>query len=1338
MMTVHPLHAGDGYTYLTREVASGDNRLERGQDLADYYTAEGTPPGLWGGRAAAALEVSGTVREDQMKALFGEGLHPEAEERIAAAIASGATGVAAIEAQRLGRRFATFRNDVPFMRRVREAFDTERQATGAPLTEQQRTAIRYRIGADQFHKEIGRSPANEAELVRYMATQKRRERQPVAGYDCVFTPQKSVSVLWGLGDDHVRQAVEDAHHAAVDEALAWIEDNAAYTRIGKAGVAQIETTGLMYARFDHRDNRNGDPNLHTHTAISTKVQGVDGKWRSLDGRVLHKLAVAASERYNTSVMAHLTDSLGVRFTAREQTGVGKRPVLEIDGIPNELLTEFSRRDAIERRLGELVAEYRTAHGKDPSKAMQLQLADKATLETREGKAPARSLAAMRAEWQHRATARVGSRELRRILRTVGGHHTDTVTADDIDHHRIAASVIERLSVDRATWNQWHVTAEAQRQIRSHRFTTPAERATATERVVESAVGRYSVRLTVTPDATPAALRRSDGASVLTVHGNQTYTSSDVLAKESRIVAAAKTPTAVMASNEAFAAALAAQHRLDGHRLNPGQEALARHFVSSGMLVSAGIGPAGTGKTTAMKVVANAWRATGGEVIALGPSAVAAGVLGDELTLTGRTIADVLTRHDHGLDTGITTGTLVLVDEAGLASTHQLDRLIGIAADHGAVVRLLGDPQQLAAVESGGALRLVANETNAPELTEVHRFRTPEEADMSLRLRKGDQSVAAWHAAKDRITHGMADDLVDKVFAAWRADTEAGKTSLMIAASNATVTELNDRARTDRIATGLVTGPSVALSDGLHASAGDHIVTRLNDSNLRAVGTRGERVRNGDLWTVETVRRDGSLDVRHLDHGGRVTLPAPYVETVCQLGYATTVNRCQGMTVDGTHSIVDPSMARQNLYVMSTRGRDYNMLYIPVDHIVDLDMDHAHPDRKIADEVLRAVIARDGSDVSATEQQREAAAANLRLSHNIPGYGYANDLLDAGRFEALAREHLGDRIATTMTGEDAWDAFVHQAQRAEKVGLDIGPLLAETAAERELSSAKSISEVLHWRLESKINAGIDEADAWADHLKPALRDAFGRHAETILDDHDGWSDLAVRLRRIDRTGIDPARAIDELHANIAAAEPTAHDLIELSEQHWPIGRAPRNPAAPSWVAPPPLDRDGIDHDVVAWSHRRYTEIADRTRELGQHAAAEQPAWTAHLGELPDGGIDRARWIAAAGQAAAYREQFGIATDRTLLGDEPEHGDAASAYNHITTRVRELHGEPALVARDAGDLVDRTALVQEQHRHDEQLEQQRTERRRLEETRRAERREQIRRQEGQDRRRNGPTL
>ena len=131
--------------------------------------------------------------------------------------------------------------------------------------------------------------ASEAERTRLAATEARRGRRAVAGFDLVFTPVKSVSLLWALGDAEIQAQVEAAHHEALRSTLDWVEQHAAFTRTGHGGVAQVDTTGLLAVAFDHRESRSGDPDLHTHVAVANKVCGTDGKWRSLDARGLYAL-----------------------------------------------------------------------------------------------------------------------------------------------------------------------------------------------------------------------------------------------------------------------------------------------------------------------------------------------------------------------------------------------------------------------------------------------------------------------------------------------------------------------------------------------------------------------------------------------------------------------------------------------------------------------------------------------------------------------------------------------------------------------------------------------------------------------------------------------------------------------------------------------------------------------------------------------------------------------------------------------------------------------------------------------------------------------------------------
>ena len=97
--------------------------------------------------------------------------------------------------------------------------------------------------------------------------------------------------------------------------------------------------------FTHRDSRAGDPDLHTHVAVANKVQTLDGRWLSIDGRVLFKANVAASETYNTALEQHLRDSLGVRFAERPGTDPAKRPIREIVGVDPRLNQRWSTRRA---------------------------------------------------------------------------------------------------------------------------------------------------------------------------------------------------------------------------------------------------------------------------------------------------------------------------------------------------------------------------------------------------------------------------------------------------------------------------------------------------------------------------------------------------------------------------------------------------------------------------------------------------------------------------------------------------------------------------------------------------------------------------------------------------------------------------------------------------------------------------------------------------------------------------------------------------------------------------------------------------------------------------------
>ncbi|MDR1187773.1 MAG: AAA family ATPase [Bifidobacteriaceae bacterium] len=229
------------------------------------------------------------------------------------------------------------------------------------------------------------------------------------------------------------------------------------------------------------------------------------------------------------------------------------------------------------------------------------------------------------------------------------------------------------------------------------------------------------------------------------------------------------------------------------------EAITR-VVAPGCVVDILVGPAGAGKTTTMRTLREVWenQAGRGSVVGLSPSATAARVLGTELGIPTENTAKWLTDH-HTRRTAFAKGQLVIVDEASLAGTSTLDPICGHAANTGARVLLVGDWAQLQAVEAGGAFALLAaDREDAPTLVDVHRFTREWEKTASLDLRHGRVEAINTYVSHGWVTAGTDEEMRDAAYSAWRADMGKWRASILIAEDRRTVTQLNARAREDRI------------------------------------------------------------------------------------------------------------------------------------------------------------------------------------------------------------------------------------------------------------------------------------------------------------------------------------------------------------------------------------------------------------------------------------------------------------------------------------------------------------------------------------------------------------
>lgn len=286
----------------------------------------------------------------------------------------------------------------------------------------------------------------------------------------------------------------------------------------------------------------------------------------------------------------------------------------------------------------------------------------------------------------------------------------------------------------------------------------------------------------------------------------------------------------------------------------------------------------------MSALRRAWeeRRSMGSVVGLAPSAAAAEVLAGDLGISTENTAKWLHEHRQG-NWHLKPGQLVIIDEASLAGTLAIDAITTQAAEVSAKVLLVGDWAQLAAVDAGGAFgMLVRDRGDAPELTDVQRFRNDWEKHASLQLRIGDTDVIDAYIHQNRVTPGTYEQILEHAYQAWITDQQAGKASVLIEEPLDTVTQLNMRARTDRILAGDVALDGVKLHDGNEASRGDLVITRQNDRRM-SVG-RGW-VKNGDRWNVVHAHDDRSLTVRRAFSKWRttITLPAAYVAENVELG-----------------------------------------------------------------------------------------------------------------------------------------------------------------------------------------------------------------------------------------------------------------------------------------------------------------------------------------------------------------------------------------------------------------------------------------------------------------------
>jgi conjugative relaxase-like TrwC/TraI family protein len=1070
-VSIRRMTLGSGYKYLISSVAQSDGASQKASALTRYYAESGTPPGRFLGAGLAGLNngngvaAGSHVAEEQLFNMLGMLSDP-------------------ITGQPLGRPPRA--QKASYAERVKDRINNEtKDLTGAEKAD--------RIAQIRLDERAEESKISRA----------------VAGFDLTFSVTKSVSAAWSVADAGTQAVIYDAHLRALQYVLSYAEQQVVSSRSGKNGVVQEQVRGVVAAAFDHWDSRAGDPHLHTHVVIMNRAQSADGQWRTLDSRGVFKATVGLSEMHEAVVSDYLTEALGWGWDPSKRLH-SDVPKYEVAGVPAALQREFSTRTVeINEATDELIGRFKAARGRAPSSREVLQLRQQATLQTRPDK-QVQPLAQQVLRWRARAATVLGTDPVAWVHTLRDRNDLPLLRADDFADAMLrdaGAVAVYTVSEKRATFSRSNIFAEMHRQFMGVRFASADDRMAVVERAVDIALA--DVLLISAPELahTPRRFTRADGTSKFRFKGFELYTTQTVLDAESRLLQAGRSTTGPIVP-VGIVADVAGQNLHGKHYGLSSDQALAvEQIATSGRVLDVLVGPAGTGKSTTLGGLRAAWerRYGPGSVVGLAPSATAADVLADELAIPTENTAKWLTEAalqparlaeidqlrsrlhrskstvaraavQNRIDTlierierwSIKPGQLVIVDEASLAGTFALDTLTEQAQNAGAKLLLAGDWAQLSAVSASGAFGMLVKDRDlAPELSDVRRFTNQWEKAASIQLRIGLEDVVDAYHQHDRIAGGNREQMLDRLYQAWKADTEDGKKTLMIAADHETVRELNDRARAGLAAAGAVGFDGVEVTTGSRVGVGDKVVTRENNRRLT---TGSGWVKNGDLWTVTEVSEDGSVTVQRAGGRGQVVLPADYVAAHLELAYATTAHRLQGRTVDTAHAFITATTQREPLYVMATRGREANLLYVDTSYDPDTDTYHGPPIERPATDVLRQVLATEGKDKSATETIRDDWAEQTGITRGWAEYDTIARHAQAERWDTLLdNSGLTDHQAAGARESEAYGPLLASFREAEARGLDIEHALPRLVQGRSLAGADDIASVLHGRVDRWMQA-----------------------------------------------------------------------------------------------------------------------------------------------------------------------------------------------------------------------------------------------------------------------------
>ncbi|MET7403568.1 MobF family relaxase [Dactylosporangium sp. NPDC005572] len=1285
MLSITKIHPGAGVNYLLNQVAPGKHDFRPGPNnsAVTYFAnaeALGGAPGWWAGQAQELFGIGPIVQAEELQRLIGEGRHPLTGEQLG----------------RLWRRYEAL-TDSRREERAQQALD----ALPVDATVEQRWKVWLDVWTAPERRPVSGydvtvSMRKSESLLWAFGDDTVKAHVMAAHHSAIratVVHLRTHAAFTRLGTDGVAQVDTDGLAVAVfDHRMSREQDPQVHSHIVIS--SKVAVTG------DNGERR----------------------WYALDGRALYQASVSARIVYERAVEVELGRRLGVRYAARpgstirEIVGISPRAVAVYSkrraAIEAAVAAEPAAGSAAMsmrrwRRLAQ-VATLRTRLRKDGAESTAQAVRRWGAEDARHGLDTAGEVRTIVAGHVRHDTAEVAVRALRRARRALaeGAELTEldvdaAVVAlgvgDEERRAEVLAEAVRRdprlavgravrdLSADRAVFNLDHLELAIGRILHISASEGTSRDWSRVHRLAVHAANRgwYGLRVLTPPGLVswgPTLLRGSDRQPIYTRHRQLLLTTQAVLDVEQQVLGYAAQLRATSAP-AGLLQQVAEELQLSAEK----REALV-HLLGDERSVVGVVGPAGTGKTYLQRAVGVVAARAGIPVLGLTVSQNAAEVLAAESRRDGaagfRTENIAMWLHAQHTPPAnsrpgqwdFQPGQWLIVDEASQASSIDLAALVALLEPVGGKLILVGDQAQIPAIGPGGLLRHLAGIGRTVQLREIRRFREPWEGPASLRLRVGDTTVLRDFDQRGRIVSGTLEQLTEQLLRGWVADTLDGLDSLILVETEAEAADLAAQARAMLIHAGIVArGRRVELANGTRASADDIVVTRHNDRRLTtdpdpapattlaaALGLGSGRaakfVANRDRWRVLRVGRTGTLHVRNLRTDDEIVLPTDYVREHVQLGYAATVDSAQGRTVDTARALIRDSVTRARLYVMTTRGRLANQLYV----LTNPEPPEPHPTQPpISGTALLADILRvDDTDRTATETGQTLLADHDALHMWGPVF---EDLLGrtyTARYAVIVAQ-LDPVAGARLAGDPAMAAVAYKLRALADAGYDDVRILTAAVQERELATARSVAEVLAWRLD----------DVYRDLVHDPRRALAARPSHTYT----------ARLTGLTSAHPDVASALQQV------AEIADQRIVGLAEL------AADQP--PRWAAAlGPVPSPGDEAGRRAWLEQAEVVIAyrDRYQHTGDDPIGSEPPvrdttrWTAW---------HRAQFVLGTATLAGEVHAAGVVGMRAFLAAMREADAREPAY--VADELRTAHLD-LIEARDAVREL-RTELAAAQHQH-----------------------------------------